>query len=111
MSGIEAEIKELLRQVTAAYEQKDVEALMARVAPEAEVVFIGTGADERLVGWQSIKAAYERDFAQSDSIDLDYTWIKVGARGDVAWFVAEGRVEVGTAQGSVSQTPRWSGVL
>ncbi|MEJ2716892.1 MAG: nuclear transport factor 2 family protein [Deltaproteobacteria bacterium] len=58
----ESEVKETIRQHLRAYSRKDLKAVMATVAPDA--VFIGSGSDERLVGWGQIKAAYERDFGR-----------------------------------------------
>lgn len=52
----------------------------------ADVVLYGTGADEKRVGPDQVRAQVARDWAQSDSVALSLGWISVSAAGQ-----AEGR--------------------
>lgn len=107
----EARIREILELHARACEKKDVNAIMAMFAPDPNIVAIGTAQDERLVGPARIRAAYERDFARVISAKLNYTWMTVGSKGDVAWFAAEMVAGVDTGTERIIAPARWTGVL
>ena len=75
-----------------AYRRRDADYLMTLAAPDADVILIGTGADERRVGPAEIRALAERDWSQSESAMFDLTWNSVSAAGPVAWVASEGVV-------------------
>src|SRR6478672_1914543 len=75
-----------------AYRRRDADHLMTLAAPDADVILIGTGADERRVGSAEIRAQAERDWSQSDSAMFDFNWNSVSAAGSVAWVASEGVV-------------------
>ena len=54
-SGQEAEVQEFLDRQIEAFEKRDLSALMTMLAPEASVVMLGNGPNERWVGPESIK--------------------------------------------------------
>ena len=105
----ESEVKETIRQHVLAYSRKDLKALMATVAPDA--VFIGSGAEERLVGWGPIRAAYERDFSRKGSVSFTFTWTSVASRGKVAWFASDCNAFVKRGTRKHELVGRWTGVL
>src|SRR5712691_2790116 len=90
----EAEITALIDEFAEAYSRRDADAVMAFFADDADLVHFGTGADERRIGPVELRAQYERDFAQSDSIVVKRHWISVSARGPVAWATIEWSTDV-----------------
>jgi len=68
----EAAVIAALEQFQHAAEQGDVENFLATCAPDADIVFIGTGADERRVGRAELQRQLERDLSQSDRLSFDF---------------------------------------
>ncbi len=98
------EVKDFLTQYEAAYEKKDVGALMKLIAPGAEVVFFEADEKGRYVGPDQIKAAYENSLKQVKSIKGEYKWTSVGSKGDVAWFATEVSFNVDTGEDKFTTT-------
>jgi uncharacterized protein (TIGR02246 family) len=79
---------------TDAYLDRDLDALMACFLPDDDVVMYGTGADEKRVGLEAMKAQALRDWEQSDSVSMDFSAPAVSAAGAVAWASMEGSFKV-----------------
>lgn len=62
--------------------------LSALLAPDPDVTFFGTGADEECIGLTEIKEQIQRDWAQSESASIDWGRLPVSAQGTVAWVAA-----------------------
>jgi ketosteroid isomerase-like protein len=88
----QADIQVTLQQWKDAYSQRDLDRAVALIAPDEDVVAIGTGADEWRVGPEQIKAQMRRDFAQSEALSVTYEPLVVSEAGAVAWVA--GRVTV-----------------
>lgn len=86
----EGEVKTILQRFTEAYRNRNLTALLACIAPDADVVMYGTGADEKRIGLEQIRAQVERDWAQSESAAILFNWTSVSAAGSVAWVAADG---------------------
>jgi ketosteroid isomerase-like protein len=87
----EAEVKEVLLRFAESYQRRDLEGLLAHVAPDQDVIMYGTGPDEKRVGPSEIQKQAERDWAQTDEIAMAFDWISVSAADSVAWAAADGR--------------------
>lgn len=96
----EAAVLATVQEYTQAYEQHDMNRLLALFAPDPDVMLWGTGADEKRVGLAEIRAQAERDWAQSEAISLEWGWHSVSAAGSVAWVAADviGHITVGGQQ-------------
>jgi len=70
----------------AAYSRKDADAVMELMAPE--IVAIGTGQDEWAEGPEQVRAGMERDFAQCDTVSVEYGDLRIAADGIIAWVAA-----------------------
>ena len=92
-SRTEGEVLAALRKFTEAYRQRDLKGLLDTMAGDADVVLYGTGADEKRIGLEQIRAQVERDWSQSDSASMLLDWTSVSAAGPVAWAAADGRFE------------------
>jgi ketosteroid isomerase-like protein len=86
----EAAVLATLDKLTESYAKRDMEGLMALIAPDDDLVLFGTGADERRVGRDEFRLQAERDWAQSEALDFQIGWHSVSAAGSVAWLAADG---------------------
>lgn len=94
-----------------AYVRRDLDELLSVFAPDADVVLIGTGPDERRIGSSEIKAQAERDWAQSENSRLQWKWHSVSAAGPVAWLAAEGLMQAKVHGHDLSLPIRLTSVL
>lgn len=108
---IEKEVKEFLDKYAVAYEKKDLTAIMAMIAPDADVVFVDPGPKGLYKGTEQIKKSYENDFSQFKSMSTKYTGVMIGGKGDLAWFVAESMSAVDMGEEKFNVPARWSGLL
>jgi uncharacterized protein (TIGR02246 family) len=87
-SGLDAdtekEIMEFVQKYRQAFEQKDVDEVMAMYA--ADAVLMGTGPGERFVGAEEIRAAHLELFKSFDKEESTLTWHQAGTQGDVVWI-------------------------
>ena len=83
-----SEVTEILNHFVEAYSRRDMGSLSALLAPDPDVTFFGTGADEERVGLTEIKEQIQRDWAQSESASIDWGRLSVSAQGTVAWVAA-----------------------
>ena len=63
---------------------------MECLAPDADLVLYGTGADEKRIGPEQIQSQVERDWAQTESIAISFPWSSISAAGTVAWAAMDG---------------------
>jgi ketosteroid isomerase-like protein len=88
-SVTEKEVKAVLDKFAESYARRDLKSAMSLIAPDADVVIYGTGADEKRVGPEEIKAQFERDWSQIEDPGLEYSWISISAAGNVAWVATD----------------------
>ncbi len=110
-AAIEAAVIHCVATFGTAYNRRDPATILALFAPDADVVFLGTGADERRVGPDAVRAQLERDFAQSDEASFAWSWQTVSQAGMVAWITAEGHVSATIEGHHLSFPLRLTGVL
>ncbi len=106
------EVKHFLDRQMQAFADRDLKALVGMLAPDASVVMLGNGPDDRWVGPAAIKKAYESQISQYQSETIKLTGTSIGAKGDVAWFATQARV-VSTTKTDRQRKLRinWTGVL
>lgn len=85
----EAGLMATLEQFKQAYEQRDIERLLALLAPDPDVVLIGTGAYEKCMGLAEIQMQAERDWAQSVAFSLEWGWPSVSVADKVACHLGD----------------------
>jgi uncharacterized protein (TIGR02246 family) len=88
-SAIEKAVMAVLDKFAESYARGDLESAMSLIAPDADVVIYGTGADEKRVGLEAIRAQFERDWSQIEEPGLEYKWISISAAGNVAWVAID----------------------
>lgn len=107
----QAAVQATLQQWKDAYSRRDVDGALAVMAPDADVVGIGTGPDEWRVGPEAFKAQLERDFTQSEALSVDYEPLVVSEAGPVAWVAGRARVQARVEGQDLSLTGRFTAVL
>lgn len=110
---IEAAVRAVLEKMAEAYRKKDVDGLMSLYVSDPDVVSIGTGKDEKYIGLAQLRKAYERDFAQSQSVAITFDWLSVSAdaTGDIAWFASDITVRAKVSGKEVTFPGRLTGVM
>jgi uncharacterized protein (TIGR02246 family) len=107
----QAAVQATLQQWKDAYTRRDLDGALAVIAPDADVVGIGTGPDEWRVGPEAVKAQLERDFAQSEALSVDYEPLVVSEAGPVAWVAGQATVQARVDGQDLTLTGRFTAVL
>lgn len=84
-SVTEKAVKAVLDKFAESYAKRDLKSAMSLIAPDVDVVMYGTGAEEKCIGPEAIKAQFERDWSQIEEPALEYDWTSISAAGNVAW--------------------------
>jgi uncharacterized protein (TIGR02246 family) len=85
-ADVEKEIMEFVQKYRQAFEQKDLDGVMAFYAEDA--VLIGTGPGERFEGAEEIRMAHTEYFKSFDKEESVLTWHKSNRNGDVVWIAS-----------------------
>ena len=94
-----------------AVQARDIKALESAVAHESEMVFYGSQAGDKQVGWPAIKASFEEQFQETSAIESEGLGSTIQVNGDTAWAAYDLRYnEVGGKKAGSFET-RWSCVL
>jgi len=105
------EVQATIKKFTDAYQARNLQAVLDCFVPDADLVLYGTGADEKRVGPEQLRAQVERDWAQSDSIALSFGWTSISAAGPVAWLAMDGSFTVRAGGNDMTVPARASFVL
>jgi hypothetical protein len=78
----------VLEKYIIANEKQDIDLVHDIWAAEPDIVVFGTNSDEKLIGWDAIKSAVERQFSSFEDtyISIHDQIIKVDEMGRTAWF-------------------------
>ena len=107
----QAAVQATLQQWKDAYSRRDLGGALAVIAPDADVVGIGTGPDEWRIGPEEFKAQLERDFAQAEALSVGYEPLVVSEAGPVAWVAGRASVQARVEGQDVALTGRFTAVL
>ena len=104
-------VRAVLEEFRAAVAAQDVERLLEVYAPDADVVGIGTAADEWYVGRDSMREGFQRDFADGAPFVVEFAPPIISSAGDVAWLAAGFNGRMSTSGGQVRLHGRFTAVL
>ena len=107
----EAAVIAVMNKLIEAFEKRDLDSGLALFAPDPDVVFIGTGGDEKCIGLAEIKAELERAFAQSKEASIQLGWHSVSAAGSVAWLAADAIIRAKVSGQKISFPVRFTTVM
>jgi ketosteroid isomerase-like protein len=105
------DVQATLQQWKDAYSHRDLDGALALIAPDEDVVGIGTGPDEWRVGPEQFKTQIERDFAQSEALSVEYEPLVVSEAGPVAWVAGRATVQARVDGQDQTLTGRFTAVL
>lgn len=94
-----------------AYARRDLQSVLALFADDRDVVFIGTGKDERRVGIAEVREQIKRNLDQSRALFFRFDWVRASSAGPVAWVAAEGVMQAELAREEIDIPVRFTGVL
>ncbi len=94
-----------------AYARRDLQGVLNMFADDRDVVFIGTGGDERRVGIAEVREQIKRNLDQSRALFFRFDWVRASSAGPVAWVAAEGVMQAELAQAELDIPVRFTGVL
>lgn len=80
----EAEVITIINGFIGAYTRHDVEGTLAFLTPDPDLLLIGTGVDEKIVGIEQARAQIERDYEQTDDISIKLEPLAISSAGPVA---------------------------
>ena len=105
------EVREAIERFIAAVEHRDLEALGRVVAPEEGIVFYGSQAGDKQVGWAAVRRSFDEQFAEVSGITSEVLASTVSAVGELAWAAYDLRyTETGGAAPERFES-RWTCVL
>ena len=105
------EVKSALDNWADSYAQRDIERLLSAVAPDADVVMYGTGADEKRLALGQIRTQAERDWEQTDAAAFVFGQPMISAAGNVAWAAADCTFQVEAGGEEMAFPGRFTGVF
>lgn len=107
----EAEVRALMNRFQEGYQKRDEAGLLACLAPDADVILYGTGADEKRVGREAILDQARRDWAQTDAISMEFGQMSVSAAGPAAWVAIDGGFRIKAGGQAFTMPARITAVL
>lgn len=87
-------VETIIKKLTEAYKARNLNAVMECFASDDNVTLIGTGVDEKRVGLEQIRIQVERDWAQTESIEMSFFPKSISAVGSIAWAFADGAFNI-----------------
>jgi uncharacterized protein (TIGR02246 family) len=94
-----------------AFGRRDLDAMLAFFAPDPDVVVIGTGKDEKGIGFTQIKAIFERAFAQFNEASFEFGWHSVSVAGPLAWLATDVSYHVKAGDRESNRQIRLTGIM
>jgi len=105
------DVRAVIEKFRDAVQRRDIKALESVVAHEPDMVFYGSQAGDKQVGWPAIKTSFEEQFRETSAIESEALDSTIKVNGDTAWAAYDLRYnEVGGSRAGSFET-RWSCVL
>lgn len=105
------DVRAVIDRFVAAVRNRDIKSLEAVVAHEPDIVFFGSQAGDKQVGWPAIKASFEEQFRETSGIQSEVLDSTVYAGEDMAWAAYDLRYTEEGGRGAGSFESRWTCVL
>ena len=90
------QVESFLRELWTTYKEKDLPNLLEKFSAGPELVAIGTGQDEFVLGFKDCLNLFKRDFDQCRSIEIKPEFLSIEVEGKIAWVASkvEAKVEL-----------------
>jgi ketosteroid isomerase-like protein len=107
----ETEVMAVINRFIETYTRRDVEGTLALLAPDPDILILGSGGDEKMVGINQARLQLNRDYEQAGDISLKLGPVAVSAAGPVAWVAADSTWKVKLSGHDMIYNFRWTMVL
>ena len=110
-TSAENEVQAVIDAFKDGVENRDIEVVGSVIAHEPNIVFYGSQAGDKRVGWDDIKTSFHEQFKHTDDIQSEVLDSTISIVGDVAWAAYDLRYREEGASESITFESRWSCVL
>ena len=107
----EHEVRAAITRFTDAVQARDITALSQVVAHEEGIVFYGSQAGDKQVGWDAVRRSFEEQFAEVSDIRSEVLDSTISVIGDAAWAAYDLRYSEAGGAAAGSFDSRWTCVL
>jgi ketosteroid isomerase-like protein len=107
----EQEVRDTIDRFSEAVKNRNIDEVAKIVAHEKDIVFYGSQAGDKTVGWPAIKASFEEQFAEAEEIDSEILDTHVYVAGEMAWTAYDLRYKEVGGSGAATFESRWTGVF
>jgi ketosteroid isomerase-like protein len=107
----EHEVRVAIARFTDAVQQRDINALGEVIAHEDGIVFYGSQAGDKQVGWEAVRRSFEEQFAEVSDIKSEVLDSTISVIGDAAWAAYDLRYSEAGGAVAGSFESRWTCVL
>jgi ketosteroid isomerase-like protein len=107
----ETAVMNAVRQFASAFTMRDIDLIKSTFAADEDIALIGTGEDEKRLGWEAIRRLMERDWEQSESASMEFGSHIVSSAGTVAWVIADVTVKAKAGDQDIALSLRGTAVL
>ena len=108
---MEKAVIDAFRQFASGFTDSDIDTIKSAFAPDSDIALIGTGADEKRIGWEEIEKLMVRDWEQSESSSMHIGDYRVSESGSVAWVIADINVKAKAGDENIDLALRATAVL
>ncbi len=110
-SRVEHEVRAAITRFTDAVQARDITALSQVVAHEEGIVFYGSQAGDKQVGWAAVRRSFEEQFAEVSEIRSEVLDSTISVIGNAAWAAYDLRYAEAGGAAAGSFDTRWTCVL
>jgi len=110
-SATQTAVMNAVRQFASAFTMRDIDLIKSTFAADEDIALIGTGEDEKRLGWEAIRQLMERDWQQSESASMEFGSHIVSSAGTVAWVIADVTVKAKAGDQDIALSLRGTAVL
>ncbi len=107
----EKEVIEVINRFVETYTHHDIEGTLALLAPDPDILLIGTGRDEKILGIEQARTQIKRDYEQGGDFLIKLGTTTVSSAGPVAWIAADSQWQVKIGGRKIDYYWRWTMVL
>ena len=105
------EARDAIDRFREAVQRRDIQALGQVVAHEAGIVFYGSQAGDKQVGWEAVRQSFVEQFAEASDIRSEVLAGTVSVVGELAWAAYDLRYQETGGAGAGAFDSRWTCVL
>ena len=110
-TSAENEVQAVIDAFKDGVENRDIEMVGSVIVHDPNIVFYGSQAGDKRVGWDDIITSFQEQFEDTDDIQCEVLDSTISIVGDVAWAAYDLRYREEGASELITFESRWSCVL